>query len=109
MTVRVTQQEVEAVWAVTVKLVDDLGLLPEGDRVVLCKGDAYVLWQTALIHAGESGHSDPRDAGLPKYLGDSKREVAAMLRGVNAALFAASRRQREIIEETAKRLEGPLL
>lgn len=106
---RVSMKEVEAVWEVTVDLVSDLGLLPEGDRVVLCKGDAYRLWQTALIPAGRSSHHDPRDAGLPQYLGDSKREAVQTLRGVNAALSAARRRQAEIIDEAAKRLEGPLL
>jgi hypothetical protein len=106
---RVSMKEVEAVWEMTTALVEDLGLLPDGARLELCKGDAYRFWQVALIPAGRSSHSDPRDGGLPQYLGDSKREVVQTLRGVIAALSAAKRRQDEVVKETIKRAEGPLL
>lgn len=104
----VTIAELRAVWEHTLSLVDELGLLTNGERLELCEGDAYRLWQVALVRAGSTGHDDPREGGLPRYLGQNKREAAQTLRGVNAALSAALKHHQETTTEMERRCRASI-
>ena len=98
---RITLADMEKVTGRIAVLARELGIIAPDDRVILCKGSETmgINWGVAVIHHGETGHSNILDLDyLGKYRRPAYNTIAGYARALEKVSYAADVAARKAVK-----------